>query len=109
MTDDGAIENEAEFNSLLQMCLERMDELRATYPKRNKLEILSDIELQLDIMRRRTADGGVPTTLERERITIAGLTKFHFPVAERKPPAHYLMSVMCDLAHAYQNWEEVPT
>jgi hypothetical protein len=41
--------------------------------------VLLDVELQLDIMRRRTADEQVPTTLEKSRITVAGIVRDRFP------------------------------
>jgi hypothetical protein len=45
---------------------------------------LFDIELQLDIMRRRTSDGQVPTTLEKERITMAGTIRDRFPFSKER-------------------------
>lgn len=103
------IETRQEFFAAIEKAMGKFGPLHEVHP--DKREVLDDLEMQLDIMRRRTADGQVPTDLERQRITIQWQTKFHFPMSnvEEMPPRDTLMFMqqLRDIAYCYRNWEEI--
>ncbi len=103
------IETRQEFFAAIDEALAKIGPLVQAHP--DKREVLEDFEMQLDIMRRRTAEGQSPTDLERQRIKIQWQTKFHFPtdnVAEL-PPMDTLIYLkrLRDIAYCYRNWEEI--
>lgn len=99
------IETEDEFRVAIEACLAEMPPLYARHP--DKRAILEELELELDIMRRRTADGQVPTEAERDRIKIQWETKHHFPMREVPTATYRYMERLRDIAYCYRNWEEV--
>lgn len=99
------IETEDEFRAAIEECLAAMPKLYARHP--DKRAVIEELELELDIMRRRTAEGQVPTEAERDRIKIQWETKFHFPLATTPPETYRLMERLRDIAYCYRNWEEV--
>jgi hypothetical protein len=99
------IETEDEFHAAIEECLAEMPAIYARHP--DKRAILEEIELELDIMRRRSAGGQVPTEAERDRIKIQSETKHHFPPNSLPMATYFFMQRLCDIAYCYRNWEEV--
>ncbi len=62
---------------------------------------LFDIELQLDIMRRRTSEGQIPTTLEKDRICIAGTIRDRFPFNKERTVDELLYIELLTKVHYY--------
>jgi hypothetical protein len=103
------IETRQDFFAAIDESLAKIGDLVEAHP--DKRSVLEDFEMQLDIMRRRTAEGQVPTELERQRIKIQWQTKFHFPTdkVDDLPPMTTLMALkrLRDIAYCYRNWEEI--
>jgi hypothetical protein len=102
------IRNNQQFSTELA---EAMKQTRAFFETRpERVKSLQEIELQLDIMQRRTADGQIPTKEEKGVIIVAGLAHDYFPQgpppdgANRDREMLTYKSRLNQLNYYYANW-----
>ena len=82
--DEQDLQTKEEFQSQLQQAMKLTVTLYNSRP--DKRDTVGEVELQLDIIQRATAEGRIPTPEDQERIFMWQLAKRDFPNYEQSPP-----------------------